>query len=115
MTDITWGSDIDDSVLDQLQNIDDGILSVRISMFYYTRNLPSYVPFDATLGYVVGYIGPKTDSDTLNIAGDRVLSPASDENIPVGIDIPEEDLCYDQNLPEFPWIISSVMYMWMEG
>lgn len=81
-----------------------GNLAVRITLQYYTRNYPSYVPYNATLGYVYGVIGIPGERDTLNVPGDRVMFPT--KYLPTGLtNFKNGDLCSGQNVTEYhPWV-----------
>ena len=105
ITNIQWGNLKNSEALRQLQDAagSNGNLTVRISMFYYTRNYPLYVAYNATLGYVVGVIGVPSPSDTLSIPGARSMSPTS--NTPSVTYDDTSDLCYRQDLSAFrPWM-----------
>ena len=105
ITNIQWDNLKNSEALSQLQDAagSDGNLAVRISVFYYTRNYPPYVAHNATLGYVVGVIGVPSPSDTLNVPGDRSMSPTS--NTPSVTYDDTSDLCYQQDLSSFmPWM-----------
>ncbi len=101
---IDWNTDFGDStVLEQLKTASqetNGKLSVRVALFFYTRNLPSYIAKNATLGYVVGSIGASSNTETLNVGGQRVMNPTG--NIPLGMTFQEDDLCYNQDLADYP-------------
>ena len=107
---VDWSDDLGGStVLSQLKeaSINAGNrLQVRVALFYYTRNLPSYIAYNATLGYVVGSIGVPTSGETHNVAGQRILNPMP--NVPVGLGpFPVDDLCHGQDLaaaPYNPWV-----------
>ena len=102
ITDLQWYDLRQSTALRELKSLAEatgGNLSVRITLFYYTRNLPSYVPFNATLGYVVGTIGITNPTDTFNVPGQRIMNPSG--NLPIGLTFPREDLCYHQNLSSF--------------
>lgn len=82
--------------LQELQSAaDGGDLAVRITLFYPTRNYPTYVPYNATLGYVVGVIGTPSAGDTLNVPGERVMTHTG--NVPDVVYTDPNDLCYQQN------------------
>ena len=105
---VDWSADLGDStVLQQLKTASeetaDGKLSVRVALFFYTRNLPSYVAKNATLGYVIGSIGVPSTTDTLNVGGQRVMIPTG--NTPIGMTFEEGDLCYNQDITLYqPWM-----------
>lgn len=84
ITDIEWGQVDSSPAIIQLKNDigSNGQLSVRITIFYYTRNSPR-VSFNATLGHVIGTIGVAKPRDTLNFGGQRILLPI--EDIPLDI------------------------------
>lgn len=105
VTDVDWNDLEDSPALIQLKNAieeSDGKLSVRITIFYYTRNYPPYVALNATLGYVVGTIGvAKPNTDTLNFGGQRLLSPTDKVPLDIENDFGESDLCKDQDLSNY--------------
>ena len=105
ITNVQWGNLKNSDALSQLQDaaVSKGNLTVRVTMFYYTRNYPPYVAYNATLGYVVGVIGVPSPSDTLNVPGARSMSPTS--NAPSVTYDDSSDLCYQQDLSAFrPWM-----------
>lgn len=80
-----------------------GDLAVRITFYYYTRNYPTYVPYNATLGYVLGVIGVPSAYDTLNVPGERVMSATG--NVPEVTYTDPNDLCNGQKLVDYsPWM-----------
>ena len=91
ITDIEWGRIGDSLAMVELKNAVglDGQLSVRITIFYYTRKSP-HVAFNATLGNVIGTIGVAHPRDTLNFGGQRLLVPT--EKIPLVRNIEDDDL-----------------------
>ena len=101
LTEVLWNSDIlnESPVLRELHELSSGKLSVRISLYLYTRNYPPFVALNATLGYVYGVIGAPSPDDTLNVPGSRSMSPTG--NIPNVTYNDPTDLCYRQNLSEF--------------
>ncbi len=84
ITDVEWGRAGDSPVMTQLKDAIgfDGQLSVRITIFYYTRNSPR-VSFNATVGHVIGTIGVANSRDTLNFGGQRLLVPT--KNSPLSL------------------------------
>ena len=107
LTDIEWGDVGDSQVLQELKAAlvirGSHTMSVRITLFYYTRNYPPYVALNATLGYVVGTIGLSQPDDTLNFGGQRLLSTTA--NNPLDLTFTPEDLCYDQEVAGYnPWL-----------
>ena len=84
ITDIEWGQIGDSPAMMQLKDAVgcDGQLSVRITIFCYTRNSP-HVSLNATLGHVVGTIGVANSRDTLNFGGQRLLVPT--KNVPLSL------------------------------
>ena len=108
ITNVDWKNISDSQVLNEMMDaVNGGDLVVRVSIFYYTRNYPTYVPFNATLGYVVGVIGVPGPRDTLNVPGQRVLSFTN--NFPVGLTFDQGDLCEGVNdISKFgPWMHSA--------
>ena len=90
--DIKWADVLESTVLQQLKVLSGEMLSVRVTLSYYTRNLPSLVPYKATLGHVTGTIGVyNPEIDTLNVPGQRILQPTS--KVPLGMTFGEDDLC----------------------
>ena len=93
--DIIWADPLDSPVLMQLKKLSDVVhqkLSVRVTLSYYTRNLPSLVAKKATLGHVTGTIGVyNPEIDTLNVPGQRILQPTS--KVPLGMTFGKDDLC----------------------
>ena len=57
-----------------MDTVNSGDLVVRVSILYYTINYPTYMPFNATLGYVVGVIGVLGPRDILNVPKQGVMS-----------------------------------------
>ena len=108
ITDIDWNDDLGGSVvLNQLKAEAEnasGKLSVRVTLFYYTQNMPKYVALNATLGYVIGTIGIHGPSDTLNVPGQRIMDPTGKD--PLGLEpFLKEDSCFNQKaLNNQPWI-----------
>ena len=103
ITGIDWQELGDSEALTQLRKAagDDGELSVRITMNYYTRNYEPYAQYNFTLGRIVGSIGVQRDGDTLNVPGDRAMFTKND---PIGMHFDEDDLCYMQNISAYaPW------------
>ena len=90
--DIKWADVLESTVLQQLKELSGEKLSVRVTLSYYTRNLPSLVAYKATLGHVTGTIGIyNPEIDTLNVPGQRILQPTS--NVPLGMTFGKDDLC----------------------
>ena len=112
LTDIDWGDLENSVVLKQLKNAvgTGGKLSIRISVFYYTRNYPPYVAINATLGYVVGTIGIATSRDTLNFGGERLLSPNREVPLEIEDDFDENDLCKGQDLSDYATWMSNAPF-----
>ena len=110
ITDIDWSNVGDSQALADLQTAaaaNGGDLQVRISIHYYTRNYPTYVPYNATLGYVVGVIGIPSERDTLNVPGQRAMSFVG---FPIGLTFEEGDLCYgkEDDITQFgPWMYTA--------
>ena len=101
ITGVDWGDVSQSQALQELKSAAGGRdLAVRITFYYYTRNYPTYVPYNATLGYVVGVIGVPSDSDTLNVPGERVMSATG--NVPEVTYTDPNDLCNGQNLVNYP-------------
>ena len=109
ISNIQWGNpdseDRNSNVLSQLRGIvgDTGKLSMRITLFYTTRNYWPYVAQNATLGYVVGSIGPYEEGhDTENVPGKRGMFP---KNTPVLFPFPPGDICstYPGDLSKLQW------------
>lgn len=83
---------------------DDSLFSIRITLFYTTRRFLPYLPYNGTLGYMVGSIGvhetyphdsSKVDStkiyDTYNIQGKRALFT---KGSPINLKFPrDDDIC----------------------
>ena len=106
--DILWKNLGGSLALSQLQIAvgDDEDLVVRITFHYYTRNYPSYVAYNATLGYVIGVIGVPSDSDTLNVPGEREMTATG--QVPHGLSFESCDLCHDEELSEYgPWMYTA--------
>lgn len=108
ITDIDWSNIGDSQALSELQTAaNGGDLQVRISIHYYTRNYPTYVPYNATLGYVVGVIGIPSTRDTLNVPGQRAMSFVG---FPIDLTFDEGDLCYgyEDDIAQFgPWMYTA--------
>lgn len=108
ITDVEWGNLGGSQALQELKAAllrqgPQAKLSVRITLFYYTRNYPPYVALNATLGYVIGTVGVAHPDDTLNFGGQRLLSQTS--NTPLDMSFTPGDLCYDQNIADYtPWL-----------
>ena len=101
ITNLRWGKSGNSAVLSQLREmVGSGDISVRVSTSYHTENYPPYVAHNATLGYVIGVIGAPSESDTLNVPGERGMFP---KNTPIGVtrNLPSDDLCYNQNADDF--------------
>lgn len=100
LSNIEWGDLVPSEVLNQLHDIvgDNGKLSVRITLFYTTRNFWPYVAHNATLGYVMGSIGTHDYYDTTNVPGKRGMFP---KDTPILPDFGKDDICstYMQNKP----------------
>lgn len=93
VSNIEWGNlDLKSEVLNQLHDIvgDGGKLSVRITLFYTTRNFWPYVAHNATLGYVIGTVGVHDKYDTTNVPGKRAMFP---KHPPVLPHFPPGDIC----------------------
>ncbi len=108
ITDIDWKNIGDSQALNDLKDAaTGGDLMVRISIFYYTRNYPTYVPYNATLGYVVGVIGVPGPRDTLCVPGQRAMTFS---NFPIGLTFDHGDLCdgFEDNIAQFgPWMYTA--------
>jgi hypothetical protein len=86
------------------------VLSLRASLFYTTRRYHPYVPYNASLGYVVGSIGiqdsfpsePKSGAvyDTVNVPGKRLLAWNKDLDRPLGLMFKNGDICSTFNTTE---------------
>lgn len=109
ISNIQWGNpdseDRNSNVLSQLRDVvgDNGKLSMRIVLFYTTRNYWPYVARNATLGYVVGSIGPYEEGyDTENVPGRRGMFP---KYVPVLFPFPPGDICstYEGDLSKLQW------------
>lgn len=107
VTNIDWQSMGGSEVLTQLQNaVGKGSLTLRGTMFYYTRNYLPYVTHNATYGYLIGVIGATGPADTLNVPGERAMY-TKDE--PIGLKFDRDDLCYGVDLSQFvPWTYIAV-------
>ncbi len=104
LTDLSWNSDMlnESPVLNALHGLASTKLSVRVSLYLYTRNYPPYVALNATLGYMYGVIGAPSPDDTLNVPGNRSMS--NNGSIPSVTFDTTSDLCYGQNLSDYqPW------------
>lgn len=104
ITGVYWGDVSQFQALQELQSAaGGGDLAVRITFYYYTRNYPTYVPYNATLGYVLGVIGVPSAYDTLNVPGERVMSATG--NVPEVTYTDPNDLCNGQKLVDYsPWM-----------
>ena len=75
---VKWGDDVSESpVLRQLKERateSGGDLSVSMTIYFYTRDTPSYLFTNFTLGHVVGTIGIAKPDEAMNFNGDRLLS-----------------------------------------
>ena len=78
LSNVTWGDVSKSPALQQLRDAveieNDRSLSVSMTLFFYTRNYPSYLFENFTLGYVVGSIGTSKPNEPANFGGDRLLS-----------------------------------------
>jgi len=107
VTDIDWADIRDSQILLELKNAaNGGSLAVRGTLHYYTRNYPSYVPFNATLGYIYGVIGVPGPTDTLNVPGQRMMS--FNNAFPTQLNFDSQDLCQGQVISDFgPWLFNA--------
>ena len=109
ITGIKWNNPKGSLVLKQLQKaVGNRELSVRITLFHYTRAYLPYAAYNFTLGYVVGTIGTFGESDSLNVPGQRRLVPTG--LYPVGLLFEPDDSCYRQNIMEFDWWMNSAPF-----
>ena len=67
-------------------------LSVSMTLYFYTRNIPEYVFTNFTLGYVVGSIGISKENEPDNFGGNRLLSFEDVGQTYISLD--ETDSCY---------------------
>ena len=78
LSNVKWGDVHGSPALQQLRDAveteNDNKLSVSITLYFYTRNYPSYLFENFTLGYVVGTIGVAKPNEPVNFGGDRLLS-----------------------------------------
>ena len=107
VTNIDWAEIRNSQILNELKMAaNGGSLVVRGSLQYYTRNYPSYVPFNATLGYIYGIIGIPGLKDTLNVPGQRMMRFI--KTFPVQLQFDSEDLCQEQVISHFgPWLFNA--------
>ena len=105
LTDIEWGDLRNSPSLQQLKDkceSESNKLSIRVSYYYYTRNYGPLVPYQFTLGNVVGSIGVYNDGETLNIGGDRLMT--SEGLDPPQLTFSQNDSCYGLNISKkAPW------------
>lgn len=72
---------------------DGGRLSVRVTMFHYTRNYAPSIALNATLGYVMGAIGVPSEREAFNVPGARGMFP---KDPPLGLTFKEKsDICHE--------------------
>ena len=78
LSNVKWGDVSKSPALQQLKDAveieNDKKLSVSITLYFYTRNYPTYLFENFTLGYVVGTIGVAKPNEPVNFGGDRLLS-----------------------------------------
>ena len=78
LSNVKWGDVSRSPALQQLRDAveteNDNKLSVSITLYFYTRNYPTYLFENFTLGYVVGTIGVAKPNEPVNFGGDRLLS-----------------------------------------
>lgn len=78
LSNVKWGDVSRSPALQQLRDAveteNNNKLSVSITLYFYTRNYPSYLFENFTLGYVVGTIGVAKPNEPVNFGGDRLLS-----------------------------------------
>ena len=97
LSDVEWGDTGRSPALQQLreavQNDKENKLSVSITLYFYTRNYPSYLFENFTLGYVVGTIGVAYPNEPVNFGGDRLLSFDGIKQPMLPLD--KNDSCYE--------------------
>ena len=78
LSNVEWGDVSRSPALQQLRDAveieNDNKLSVSITLYFYTRNYPTYLFRNFTLGYVVGTIGVAKPNEPVNFGGNRLLS-----------------------------------------
>ena len=99
LSNVQWGNASEDSsTLSELKKVSNGgNLSISMVVYFYTRNMPSFLYTNFTLGYVMGTIGVARPTEPLNFAGNRLLSYK--DAYPVNIPITDKnDSCYEYYL-----------------
>ena len=99
LSNVQWGNGSKESAtLSELKEISNGgNLSISMVIYFYTRNMPSFLYTNFTLGYVMGTIGVARPTEPLNFAGSRLLSYK--DAYPVNIPITDKtDSCYNDSL-----------------
>ena len=103
LSNVQWGNGYKESAtLSELKNVSNGgNLSISMVVYFYTRNMPSFLYTNFTLGYVMGTIGVARPTEPLNFAGSRLLSYK--DVYPVNIPITDKnDSCYESLRNETP-------------